>query len=100
MESIKKEPIWISWKLVQKPDQPKPTKVPVQKNGQLASSTDPATWATYDEVGDNKGVVFEPTVGIVGIDFDHCVVDGVITNEVIDTFVKGAKTYVINSVSL
>lgn len=94
MESIKKEPIWISWKLVQKPDQPKPTKVPVQKNGQLASSTDPATWATYDEVGDNKGVVFEPTVGIVGIDFDHCVVDGVITNEVIDTFVKGAKTYV------
>lgn len=94
MEDIKKERIWISWKLVQKPDQPKPTKVPVQKNGQLASSTDSATWATYAEVGENKGVVFEPSVGIVGIDFDHCVVDGVITNKVIEDFVRSAKTYV------
>lgn len=94
MESVKKEPIWISWKLVQKPDQPKQTKVPVQKNGQLASSTDSTTWSTYAEVGENKGVVFEPTVGIVGIDFDHVVTDGVITNPEVDKFVKGAKTYV------
>lgn len=94
MEDIKKAPIWISWKLVKKPEQEKPTKVPIQKNGQLASSTDASTWATFDEVGDNKGVVFEPTVGIVGIDFDHVVKDGVIVNKVIDEFVRSAKTYV------
>ncbi len=94
MEDIKKERIWISWKLVQKPDQPKPTKIPMQKNGQLASSTDSATWSTYAEVGENKGVIFEPTVGIVGIDFDHCVEGGKITNVEIEKFVKGAKTYV------
>lgn len=93
MESFKNEKIWISWKLVQKAEGERPTKVPVQKNGDFASSTDPATWATYDEVGENKGVVFEPTVGIVGIDFDHCVVDGVITNEAIEKFVRAAKTY-------
>lgn len=94
MDDIKKEPIWISWKLVQKPEQAKPTKIPVQKNGQLASSTDPSTWSTYDEVGNNKGVVFEPSVGIIGIDFDHCIEDGKITNPDIEKFVKGAKTYV------
>ena len=94
MDTIKNKKIWISWKLVQKPDQPKPTKVPVQKNGQLASSTDSTTWATYAEVGENKGVVFEPSVGIIGIDFDHCVLDGVITNKVIEDFVRAAKTYV------
>lgn len=95
MEDIKKEKIWIGWKLVQRPDQAKPTKVPIQKSGQLASSTDPKTWATYDEVGENKGVVFEPTVGIVGVDFDHCVDEnGEITNEQVKQFVKTAKTYV------
>lgn len=94
MDSIKKEHIWISWKLVKKLDQQKPTKVPIQKNGQLASSTDASTWDTYDEVGENKGIVFEPSVGIIGIDFDHCIVDGAITNEVIENFVKSAKTYV------
>lgn len=95
MENIKKEKIWIGWKLVQRPDDAKPTKVPIQKDGQFASSTDPKTWATYDEVGENKGVVFEPTVGIIGIDFDHCIdEDGNITNEQIRQFVTSAKTYV------
>lgn len=94
MDDIKNKPIWISWKLVQKPEQAKPTKIPVQKNGQLASSTDPSTWSTYDEVGNNKGVVFEQTVGIIGIDFDHCIVDGKIANPDIEKFVKSAKTYI------
>jgi predicted P-loop ATPase len=95
MEDIKKEKIWISWKLVQRPDDTKPTKVPIQKDGQFASSTDPKTWATFDEVGENKGVIFEPTVGIVGVDFDHCIdADGNITNEQIGQFVASAKTYV------
>jgi len=95
MDDIKKEKIWISWKLVKKLGQPKPTKVPIQKDGSFASSTDPSTWATYAELGENKGVIFEPTVGIIGVDFDHCVnEDGEITNEQVKKFVKSAKTYV------
>jgi predicted P-loop ATPase len=95
MDEIKKEKIWISWKLMQKPDQTRPTKIPIQKDGQFASSTDSTTWSTYAEVGENKGVVFEPTVGIVGIDFDHCVDEnGNITNEQVKQFIKSAKTYV------
>lgn len=94
MEEIKKEKIWVSWKLVHKPGQEKPTKIPVQKNGQLASSTDATTWTTFADVGGNRGIVFEPTVGIIGIDFDHCVDEtGAITNPEIEKFVKSAKTY-------
>ena len=95
MEDIKNHPIWVGWKLVRRPDQPKPTKVPIQKDGRLASSTDQTTWAKYDEVGNNKGIVFESSVGIVGIDFDNCVNErGKITNPEIALFVKAAKTYV------
>lgn len=93
MEETKNAKIWVGWKLVNR-EGDKPTKIPVQKNGQLASSTDSDTWATFDDIGGNKGIVFEPSVGIVGVDFDHCVVDGEITNEVIKDFVKRAKTYV------
>ena len=94
MDDIKKQPIWVGWKLVKKPDQPKPTKVPIQKDGNFASSTNAVTWATYDQLPGNKGIVFEPTVGIIGVDFDNCVTDGEITNEQIAKFVKASKTYI------
>jgi len=93
MNDIKKLPIWISWKLVKKPDNEKPTKVPVQINGKPASSTDQKTWTTFDKISGNKGIVFEASAGIIGIDFDHCVSDGKITNTAVADFVKSAKTY-------
>lgn len=95
MKEIKKQKIWISWKLVHREGEKKPTKIPIQKDGKFASSTDPTTWSTYDDVGENKGIIFEPTVGIIGVDFDHCVDEGGnITNEDIKKFVTSAKTYV------
>lgn len=95
MQDIKKEPIWVGWKLVQKGEGEKPTKIPIQKNGDFASSTNSKTWSTFDNVGENKGIVFEPSTGIIGIDFDHCVNErGDITNAQIVDFVHSAKTYV------
>lgn len=91
MKEIKNQPIWVSWKLENRDG--KNTKVPVQGNGKLASSTDSKTWSTYDKVGEKKGIVFERSVGVIGIDFDHCVVDKKITNHLVETFIKKAKTY-------
>lgn len=94
MEDIKEKKVWVGWKLVKRPDSPKSTKVPIQKTGGLASSTDPDTWSTFADFDDRIGIVFEPTVGIVGIDFDNCVDDnGNITNQQVAQFIKTAKTY-------
>jgi hypothetical protein len=58
-------------------------KRPIMVTGKPASSTDPATWTTYLEAkasttGDGLGVMLDGD-GIVGVDLDHCVVDGVIS---------------------
>lgn len=59
------------------------SKRPIMVDGRPASSTDPATWTTYLEAkastaGDGLGFVLDGD-GIVGVDLDHCVVDGVIS---------------------
>jgi hypothetical protein len=46
-ESLKSIPRWVLWGYVQKGE--KWTKVPFQLNGRAASSTDPATWSSYDD---------------------------------------------------
>ena len=56
-------------------------KVPIQLNGQNASSTNPDTWATYAEVkvstvGDGLGWVLGDGIGC--LDLDQCLVDGVL----------------------
>ena len=38
---------WVLWRFEAHKD--KPTKVPYQANGQLADSTNPGTWTTFDE---------------------------------------------------
>ena len=77
-------PQWVLWRKEVRGG--KTTKVPVQAKDTLrrASSTDPATWATYEEAreafeawrehgrADGLGFVFTREAGIVGIDFDHC----------------------------
>jgi len=71
---------WVLWKLRFRAGAPKPTKVPHQPGGALASSTDPATWSTFDDVRaayeargfDGVGFVFTAADPFVGIDLDGC----------------------------
>ena len=100
MQNIKKQKIWVLWKK-QKRDG-KDTKVPYQVNKKLASTTDSNTWETYDNCkkilpnptpSKGMGIIFEKSAGILGVDFDHCVEDGVIINPIIEKFVAQANTY-------
>jgi hypothetical protein len=77
---------WVCWRYEWVKD--KWTKVPYQSNGQRASTTDPATWTTYDLAvsaalsgafdgvgrvvyrGDKDG---EEPDDFVGVDLDHCI---------------------------
>ena len=58
-------------------------KRPVMPDGRSASSTDPATWSSFDEAmagqaGDGVGFVLNGD-GLVCIDLDGCVEDGVVS---------------------
>lgn len=59
-------------------------KRPIRPDGSPASSTDPATWSAFADVqrgeGDGFGVMLGAGLGCW--DFDHCVVDGVVSDEV------------------
>lgn len=71
---------WVLWRLEQRAAQKKPTKVPYQPDGRPASSTDPATWVSFDEAQaaygtgrfDGVGYVFISQDPFVGIDLDRC----------------------------
>ncbi|MDA1010792.1 MAG: phage/plasmid primase, P4 family, partial [Chloroflexi bacterium] len=67
---------WVGWRLVEVPGRTKPTKQPLNPaNGELASSTDPATWSTFEDAlacrgSDGVGFVFTADDPYVGIDLD------------------------------
>ena len=69
---------WVGWRLVHVPDRKKPTKKPLNpRTGELASTTDPATWGTFDDAlvcpgSDGVGFVFTANDPYVGIDLDEC----------------------------
>jgi len=71
---------WVLWRLLHKAGAKKATKVPYQPGGAAASSTDPATWSTFDDVRaayeaggfDGVGFVFAADDPFVGIDLDGC----------------------------
>lgn len=102
MQKVKKSPIWLLWK--KETRNGRPTKVPYQSPGKFASSTDPSTWSTYADIKNKYfrhskptsekgiGIVFEDTTNIIGVDFDHCIKDGVLHPDV-QKFVNEAKTY-------
>lgn len=81
-ESIPKElrerPQWVGWRLVITPTRAKPTKQPLSpRTGTPASTTDPTTWATFEEAlvcagSDGVGFVFTADDDYVGIDLDGC----------------------------
>jgi len=69
---------WILWKYECRLG--KWTKPPYQPDGALASSTDPSTWNSFEEIKaayesggyDGIGFVLTEDLGIVGIDLDNC----------------------------
>lgn len=79
---LKRRETWICWRYEFKEDRGEWTKVPADPNtGSHASSTDPDTWAAFDQAlthheseanTDGLGFVFAPEDDIVGIDLDHC----------------------------
>ena len=56
------------------------TKVPLQPDGQAASTTDPGTWSRYAQVRAHSRKGFVLGGGIGCIDLDHCLVDGTPTD--------------------
>lgn len=103
MQKIKKLPVWLLWK--KEVRNGKPTKVPYKSAGVYASSTDSETWDTFNNLKKKYfkdqllssekgiGIVFDDTANIIGIDFDHCVENGV-THPEVATFLSQANTYV------
>lgn len=105
---LTEEKRWVVWNAEEvKGAKGKPsrmTKVPYSLKNRMASSTDPATWATYDEVKKGAefftgiGVIFTPEEKLLGIDIDH-VIDhdnGKLQGEHADSIkrlIKEANTY-------
>ena len=78
-EELKELRQWVTWKYVFK--EGKWTKPPYQVNGrELASSTDPETWGSFEDAlktyqskrVDGIGFVVSENEEIIGIDLDHC----------------------------
>ena len=81
---MKDQKRWVVWNAekVGTGDSARITKVPYSIRGGRASSTDPATWSTYEEVKKASeffsgiGVIFTPEQTLLGIDIDHVIEDG------------------------
>lgn len=90
IEEFGNESRWVNWNLVNKDG--KNTKVPI------GSSTDPNTWKTFDNLPykDRVGIIFTPDKKLLGIDIDHCLIDGKVDHPLADEineFIKSANTY-------
>jgi primase-polymerase (primpol)-like protein len=77
-------PRWVTWAAIPKKGE-KDSKVPYapDRPDEKASSTDPATWGSFDQAqaayldGDRTGVgIVLNGDGLVGVDLDKCVIDG------------------------
>lgn len=86
---------WLVWKLVTKKGRSKPSKMPYYiggtvRNGEMGSADDRARMGTFDQAKayaiekgyDGVGFAFMPDFNVTGLDFDDCVVDGVIDKKV------------------
>ena len=85
---LRAEARWVCWRREERGG--KTTKLPVcAKSGRMAKSTDPATWATFEEavaaVGrwrcDGVGFVFGPDRAYTGLDLDHVIAGGTLDAE-------------------
>src|ERR1035438_4076109 len=97
--SLKAKRIWLPFKT-----SPRPAcgvnKIPHNRQGRPAKHSDPSTWMSYAEAVQQAqrpgyggiGIMLHAELGIMGIDFDHCVTDGVIDPEV-DGWIAALGTY-------
>jgi putative DNA primase/helicase len=74
-QDLIERPQWVTWRLEQRDG--KATKVPHTVEGRRASTTDSATWASFEQVNaaagfDGIGYVFAKDDPFVGFDFDDC----------------------------
>lgn len=82
-EQLKLRKQWVLWKYVKrrnKGGETKITKAPFQLNGKYASSNNPETWDTFEnlidvEGYDGVGFCFAKGDNLVGIDLDKCIQD-------------------------
>lgn len=83
IEKYGTESRWVNYRLVEKDG--RLTKVPYSPvTGRMASSIKTSDWTTYDKAklkDENVGIMFGPTQTLLGIDIDHCLVDGKLNHE-------------------
>ena len=88
---LKETPRWLVWWYKQ--DGSKWRKVPATQGNRFADPTSPASWMTYEDAfdlylmsGEYDGIGFAFNGdGLVGIDLDDCIVDGVLNAEALET---------------
>ena len=94
-------PQWVCWRLEPDP-KGRDTKVPYNpKTGNKASSTNPDTWTDLDFAAraceqhhySGLGFMFTKDADIVGVDIDHCIVDGVLNDVAATILAKVPATY-------
>lgn len=86
---------WLVWRWVQRPGKVKASKVPYYitgeaRRGAQGSDTDRSKMTTFEEAKafairhnfPGVGFAFMPEFGITGLDFDDCVIDGVVDSRV------------------
>jgi hypothetical protein len=96
---LKAERVWLPFKTSARPAGGV-NKIPHNRQGRPAKYTDPSTWMSYEEAVLQRlrpgyagiGIVFSQELGMLGSDFDHCIVDGVLDPEV-EGWVAELNTY-------
>jgi putative DNA primase/helicase len=96
---LRSKRIWLPFKT-----SPRPAggvnKIPYNRQGRPAKYTDPSTWLSYEEALQQArkpgyggiGIVLSEELGIIGIDFDHCIQDGELNPE-IEQWLLDLNTY-------
>jgi putative DNA primase/helicase len=95
---LKNTPHWILWRSENR--EGKKTKVPYQINGEMAQSNNKRSWSTfptiikfYEKGGyDGIGFMFSKDDAFVGIDIDHCVNEGALT-ELAEDVIETVQSY-------
>lgn len=90
-QELRALPRWVTWR-AEGAEGEKPRKIPYapDRPHTRASSTDPYTWGSFEQAeaayydGDRTGIGFVlNNDGIVGVDIDHCITDGKVSEDAI-----------------
>lgn len=95
---LKNTPHWILWRSELR--EGKKTKVPYQINGEMAQSNNKRSWSTFPTIikffekggYDGIGFMFSKDDPFIGIDIDHCVSEGALT-ELAEDVIETVQSY-------